>query len=53
VKSSYGAQQAAEIVRRAQDANDNLIVIDATNNNASWCNIDDQVSDFMMQNWFK
>lgn len=53
VKSSYGAQQAAEIVRLAQDANDNLIVIDATNNVASWYNIDPQVAEYMKQNWNK
>jgi uncharacterized protein (DUF427 family) len=32
----YTAKQAAEIVRCAQDSNDTLIVIDATNNDAVW-----------------
>lgn len=51
VKSSYTAKQAAEIVRRAQDANDTLIVIDATSNDAAWYNIDPKVAEFMQQNW--
>ena len=36
VSSTYTAKQAAEIVRRAQDSNDTLIVIDPTNNDAAW-----------------
>lgn len=36
VKSSHTAKDAAEIVRRAQDTNDNLIVVDATNSDAAW-----------------
>ncbi|MCA9232577.1 MAG: hypothetical protein KDA57_18150 [Planctomycetales bacterium] len=51
VSSAYTANQAAEIVRRAQDANDSLIVIDATNNDASWFNIDQKVGEFMQQHW--
>lgn len=51
VSSAYTAKQAAEIVRRAQDANDSLIVIDTTNNDASWYNLDPKVSEFMQQQW--
>jgi hypothetical protein len=51
VRSAYASKEAAEIVRRAQDANDTLIVIDATNNDASWYGIDKTVSDHMQQNW--
>ncbi len=51
VSSSYSAKQAAEIVRRAQDTNDSLIVIDATNNDASWYNLDQDVSKFIQQQW--
>jgi hypothetical protein len=51
VSTSYTAKQAAEIVRRAQDANDTLIVIDASNNDAAWYGLDQTVSDFLMQNW--
>lgn len=51
VSSSYSAKQAAEIVRRAQDTNDSLIVIDATNNDASWYNLDPKVIEFIRQHW--
>lgn len=51
VSSAYTASQAAEIVRRAQDANDTLIVIDATANDAFWYGIDPKVAEFMQQNW--
>ena len=51
VSSVYSAKQAAEIVRRAQDANDTLIVIDTTANEAVWYGIDQEVSTFMQQNW--
>ena len=51
VSSAYAAKEAAEIVRRAQDANDTLIVIDATANNAAWYGTDQKVSEFLQQNW--
>src|SRR5262245_53837897 len=51
VKSGYNASQAAEIVRRAQDHNDSLIVVDATNNDAYWYNLKPEVSKFIQQNW--
>ena len=51
VSSGYTAKQAAEIVRRAQDANDSLIVVDATNNDAAWFGISSEVSEFMQKNW--
>lgn len=53
VSTSYTAKQAADIVRRAQDTNDTLIVIDATNNDAAWYGLDQTVSDFLQQNWNK
>lgn len=53
VSTSYTAKQAADIVRRAQDTNDTLIVIDTTNNDAAWYGLDQTVSDFMQQNWNK
>ena len=53
VSTSYTAKQAADIVRRAQDTNDTLIVIDATNNDAAWYGLDQKVSDFLQQNWNK
>lgn len=51
VKSAYSASEAVDIVRRAQDANDSVIVIDATNNNAAWQGIDPKVGEFIKQNW--
>lgn len=39
------------IVRRAQDANDTLIVIDATNNDAAWYGLTAEVSEHIRQNW--
>lgn len=51
VSSVYTAKQAAEIVRRAQDANDALIVVDATGNVAAWYGVDETVSQFLANNW--
>ena len=51
VSSNYSATQAAEIVRRAQDANDTLIAIDATNNDASWYGIGQEVTQFLQRTW--
>ena len=51
VSSAYTAKQAAEIVRRAQDANDTLIAIDASNNDAVWYGIDTTVSEHMQRHW--
>lgn len=51
VSSNHSAQKAAEIVRRAQDNNDTLIVVDASNNEASWYGITDEVSHFIQRNW--
>ncbi len=51
VSSTYTAKQAAEIVRRAQDSNDTLIVIDATNNDAAWYGLTTEVSEHIRQNW--
>lgn len=51
VSSTYTATQAAEIVRRVQDANDTLIVIDATSNDAAWYGLTTEVSEHIRQNW--
>lgn len=53
VKSSYSAKEAADIVRRAQDANDSLIVIDTVGNDAAWFNLDSKVSEFLQQSWIQ
>ena len=52
VKSNLSASQASEKVWKAMDQNDKLIVIDATNNNASWYNLSEEVSEFIKNNWF-
>jgi hypothetical protein len=51
VKSNHSANRAAEIVWAAMDANDSLIVIDATNNNAVWYNLTPEVSTFIQNHW--
>jgi hypothetical protein len=53
VKSNYTAVKAAEIVWAARDRNDSLIVVDATNNQAAWNNLDPKVSQFLKDWWFK
>lgn len=53
VKSNYTASKAAEIVWAAMDRNDSLIVVDATNNNCFWYNLDPQVAQFIKDQWSK
>lgn len=53
VNSSYTASQAEAIVRKAIDANDSIIVIDSTNNSASWYGLNDEVADYIKNQWFK
>lgn len=38
-------------MRRAQDSNDTLIVIDATNIDAAWYGLTTEVSEHIQQNW--
>ena len=51
VKSGLSASDAREKVWSVMDSNDSLIVIDATNNNASWNNLGQEVSDFIKKHW--
>lgn len=51
VKSAHSASTAAAIVRGAQDANDSLIVVDASNNDTCWYNLDPKVSAFLQNQW--
>lgn len=53
VKSNYDASQARDIVGKAIDTNDNLIVIDATNNKAAMKNLKPEISKFIIDNWNK
>ena len=45
------AKQVAEAVRRAMDANDRLIVVDTTNNDAYWFNLNPEVGKFLQEHW--
>lgn len=51
VKSRLSASDAGKKVWSVMDSNDSLIVIDATNNFASWYNLGEEVSDFMKKHW--
>ncbi|WP_299495447.1 hypothetical protein [uncultured Shewanella sp.] len=51
VNSSLTASEAVQRVWKKMDSNDSLIVIDATNNNASWQNLSDKVADHIKRNW--
>ena len=53
VKSQLSASDASKQVWAVMDQNDTLIVIDATNNNASWYNLSNEVSEFIKDNWNK
>lgn len=53
IKSTSSAQAVAEKVWVVMDKNDSLIVLDTTNNNASWYNVDPKVSQFIQDNWYK
>ncbi|MCF7419275.1 hypothetical protein [Escherichia coli] len=53
VNSTYTASQAAEIVRKSMDADDKLIVVDASNNVASWFNLSAEVANFIKEQWPK
>lgn len=52
-RSTYTATQAAEHVWRSMDANDTLIVVDATNNAAFWYNLSPEASVFLQQSWYR
>ena len=51
VKSGLSASDAGKKVWSVMDSNDSLIVIDATNNDASWYNLGQEVSDFIKKHW--
>ena len=53
VKSRYSAADAEKKVRWAMEEHDSIIVIDATNNTASWSNLDDNVAAFIREKWTK
>lgn len=51
VNSNYSAQQAVEKVWRNMDTNDSLLIVDATNKNASWQGLSSEVTDFIKNKW--
>lgn len=51
VNASMTAEFAAKRVWSEMDANDRLIVVDATNNDAYWYNLTDSVAKHMQSNW--
>lgn len=53
VDSTLTASQAVERVWAKMDSNDSLIVVDATNNNASWKNLSTEVTEHMQNYWWK
>lgn len=53
VKSAHSAQEAVRRVWAVMDPNDSLIVVDATNNTASWQNLDQKVAQYIQTAWMK
>lgn len=51
VRSNYTADQACTIVWAKMDADDSLMVIDASNNTAAWQGLPTQVATHIQQNW--
>jgi len=51
VSSAYSGKQAADKVWAVMDKNDSLIVVDASNNDAYWYNLDPKVSKFIQDKW--
>jgi hypothetical protein len=52
VKTTLTASQVYERIKSSFDANDRVLVIDATNNTAIWVNLDPKVSDYLKNNWY-
>lgn len=51
VSAELTSEEAAKIIREKQDFNDSLIVIDASNNDAYWFNVPDEVSKHIQNHW--
>ncbi|MFH1658561.1 MAG: CRISPR-associated protein Cas2 [Pseudomonadota bacterium] len=51
VKSGLSASQAVERLKQVIDTNDSVYVVDSTNNEAAWFNLDPKVAAFLRQNW--
>ncbi|WP_312591156.1 MULTISPECIES: CRISPR-associated protein Cas2 [Stenotrophomonas] len=53
VNSSYTAAQARDKVWATMDRNDSIFVVDATDNDAAWQNLSNEVSNHIKDQWFK
>lgn len=53
VNSRMNAEEAGKFLRSGIDGNDQLIVIDASGNNAYWYSNDNEVTRHMMEQWYK
>ncbi len=53
VNSHLSPSQALDRVWAKMDANDKLIVVDATNNSAAWHNLSDEASAYIKDQWLK
>jgi len=53
LKSALSCQQAAQSIYQSMDSNDSLIVIDASNNQASWYGLDDSVGEYIKGSWLR
>ena len=51
VRSNLSSSLACQRVWRSMDNNDSLIVVDATNNTATWQSISPEVAKFIQQAW--
>ncbi len=53
VNSDLSARQAADAVWSVMDSSDTVYVTDSTNNDASWYNLSDEVSNHIKKSWYK
>lgn len=53
VKSEYSCTQAVDILWAKMDKNDSLIVVDATNRNASWQGLNTEVAEHIKRKWLE
>ena len=53
VNSTKTASEALNVVWAACDPNDTVYVVDATNNSASWQNLDPDAAKYIKDHWLK
>lgn len=51
VSSAMSASQALNVVRAAADANDKILVVDASSNDAAWVNLSPNVAEHIKKSW--